>query len=285
MRTARIPVLTSGSAVVAASTEDGPVDPPSVGEGVAGPLQKHAGHERRQGRDRERRDDPARRSVRVLALRLRCGPLSGTLPVAFAVRRRDGYRPWLALANPAQRPHACHVEHHDGDGGRAHGSNRRVGVEQRPREGQRHQEDDQKGLDHRLGGVGQPGQGTGSLGREVEERQDEGLHGDAPQEVSRRHVEVVVEGRGHRDGDLGQRARETQEQHAAERRAEVEAVVQSVRGIGQEDAGDPRDAHRDPEDEQDGRSPQVLHRLPPSVSGYRREVSYRRGRRTSATRS
>ena len=74
----------------------------------------------------------------------------------------------------------------------------------------------------------------------VADHEHERLHGDAADEVARGDTQLAFGDRRDRDRQLGQAAGDREEDHAAERLAELEAIVQGVGCSREIEPGNPR---------------------------------------------
>ncbi|MDQ0604759.1 hypothetical protein QF037_009104 [Streptomyces canus] len=89
---------------------------------------------------------------------------------------------------------------------------------------------------------GQAGQrGAGPYTGGVEDGQDDGLDGDAAEDVADGDVELARQGGADGDGDLGQVGGDREEDQAAQRTAQVKAFSEHVCVVGQLDTGVPDD--------------------------------------------
>ena len=137
-------------------------------------------------------------------------------------------------------PQAAEPEDDGGDRRRADaadaGRGRQRGAAQ---DGREHDDHDQR-LQHGDERADEKAQRPLSAGGEVERDQHERLDCDSADQVADGEVEVPRDARRRDDGDLGKRARDREQDQPAERFAEVEAPVERVGRLREENTGSPR---------------------------------------------
>ena len=82
---------------------------------------------------------------------------------------------------------------------------------------------------------------TGTIPAQISvgDHEDEGLHGDAADEIACGEAKVAADGGRDRDGELGEAADDREQDHAPERFAQPEIVVELVGGLGEAHAHHP----------------------------------------------
>jgi hypothetical protein len=107
-------------------------------------------------------------------------------------------------------------------------------------DGNREDGDDERRFEDELEGRGPVGQGAVALDADgVEQNEDDGLNGDAAEDVPDGDPEVVGEGGAGGDGDLGEIGGQCQQDEPAERFAHPEPGRQHGGGVGELDPSEP----------------------------------------------
>jgi len=250
-----MPELISGSAVAAASTvapKMTPLMPARSASALPLTSRPHARHERHRARGAEEGGDAKRRGGRE-RMRLLGVPFAAAAPTGPASRHRDA--PAGVLARAVDHVDAGEPYGHDRDRGGADAADRRRRRKQRSHQDARHDEHDEHPLEHRRQRPDEEGERPPHAGGDVAQHEDHRLDGDPPDQVVGGETEVAACRCGHRDRQLGQAARDCEQQDAAELVAEAEAHVERVGRPRQQHARRPgrRRAGREDEHEQWGR--------------------------------
>jgi len=237
-----IPVESSGSDV--AGHVQVPRDP------VAALLQHVARRQRHQGGGPEHQGDPHGALPLVLLFFLLLSGLHGVglLPAGRIALRLPGQVGPRAVQQPQPR-------HPEAGQGQVLG--RQPERDQRLRELRPHHGDDQHGghqdaLQHQHQGRRLPRQRALARHTDVQRDQHDRLERDAAQNVADGDADVMVQRGGRRDGDLRQVRCERQQDQPAQRFPQVEARVEGVRRVRQEDARHPHRPRGGEDEQEDG---------------------------------
>jgi hypothetical protein len=219
------------------------------GDLVAALLQRVPGGQRGGGGDGEDEAGPGGRDFPgrgVLVLDLP-GVALRRLLVAGCLA---GHLPGQVPAGPAGQEDAGQPQ----DGGQDRGGREPAELQGRRQLRAHHRDgehrDHQPCFQHQAQAGGAVGQRGGAFAAErVHRYQHQGLDRDAAEYVADGDPDVVADRGGHGDRDLRQVRRDRQQDHPAQGRAEVQAVIQHVGGVGQLDARDPDHAGTSGEDQ------------------------------------
>src|SRR5262249_29055991 len=250
-RTARRPVLISGSAVAAARTVAPKTTPVSPHRSARALLVRSSA----TPATRVTAAPPkARSTARGPARASRPGPPVAGGAGAAAPRldlRGDGPPP-LARPQPVEEQPPAEPHEHEEERRRADGPDRDRRRQEVALQGDGEEEDDQQRLDDRLQQGGQGGQRRRAPRDGVEQHQHQGLHRDPAQQVPGGQAQVPATPGRDGDREPRQRPREAQEDQAPQRLAELEPVVEGVRRVGEDPPGPPRGERREEEQPQHG---------------------------------
>ena len=167
--------------------------------------------------------------------------------------------PGLVLAHPVDEEDAREPGHHDPDGGRTDTADRHRLGQDRAHQHDRHDDDHHRAFEDRDERTDEVAQRSVAADGAIAHGEDHGLDRDAADEVSGRHVEVALRDRGNGDGDLGQAARYREQDDAAERFAEMQAIVEGCRGPGEGGTREPGGHAADDEDRDERRARKIAH--------------------------
>ncbi len=262
-RTACSPVEISGSEVARASTV-APKRTPGESDlrcgrgaalfcGVAG----DEGEERSDGEDHH-----CSAGARVRFLRVAAAPVAVTGRVWAGVGGGAVLMPGQLLPRSPNEQEPGDPEHDDQQ--RLRGHPEQVGLLRELCAGDDDGEDgcDHDGLDDEDQGCGPVRDGRCALRafpEDVQDDDDDGLQGDAAEDVADRDLDLTARCSGDRDRDLGQVGGDGEHDQPAESVPEVQLVVQDVRGLGELDTREPDHHTRRDEDRKQDRQRQMCH--------------------------